>query len=363
MNEMRSDSFDVALVTLKVLFIGLFIAATYWIMRPFLIPLVWAALIVIATWPYLLKLQGWLGGRRGPAVTLMTIAMLLIVFIPVTLAVLAIVDNANDIMARVRLLSSTFPPVPPEWVGQIPVAGNKFVAWWKDFAALGPEERTAMVAPYARKVLQWFISQVGSIGMILVQFLLTAIITAILYANGELVRTGCLRFSRRLAGQRGEAASILAAHAVRGVALGVVLTALIQTAVGAAGLLVTGVPATAILTAVMFMLCLAALGPALILIPAVIWLFWTDQILSGTILIVFSVPAIVLDSIIRPILIRKGADLPLLLVFAGVIGGLIALGVIGLFIGPVVLAITYTLLKAWVLSGAEGSEGATMADR
>lgn len=356
MNDMRSESFDVLHVALRILFIGLFAVATYWIMRPFLIPLVWAALIVIATWPYLLKLQGWLGGKRWLAVTVMTLAMLLIVFIPVTLAVLAIVDNANDIMVRVRSLSSTFPAVPPEWVGRIPVLGNKLVAWWRDFAVLSPEERSALVAPYARKVLQWFISQVGSIGMTLVQFLLTAIITAILYANGETVRSGCLLFSRRLAGQRGETASILAAKSVRGVALGVVLTALIQTAIGSAGLIVTGVPAGAILTAVMFMLCLAAIGPALILIPAVIWLFWTDQILSGTILIVFSVPALVIDNIIRPILIKKGADLPLLLVFAGVIGGLIAFGVIGLFIGPVVLTVTYTLLKAWVLSGVERSE-------
>ncbi len=260
MNETRSDSFDVLHVTLKVLFIGLFIAAAYRIMRPFLIPLVWAALIVTATWPYLLKLQGRLGDRRGLAVTVMTLTMLLVVFIPVTLAVLAVVDNADDVVSGVRSLSSAFPPVAPEWVGRIPVAGDKLAAWWKDFAALGPEERSAMAAPYVRKALQWFISKVGGIGMILVQFLLTAIITAILYANGEVVGSGCLSFSRRLAGQRGEDASILAAHAVRGVALGVVLTALIQTAVGAAGLLAAGVPATAILTAVMFMLSGAVFG-------------------------------------------------------------------------------------------------------
>jgi len=146
------------------------------------------------------------------------------------------------------------------------------------------------------------------------------------------------------------------------VALGVVLTALIQTAIGGAGLAVAGVPATAILTAVMFMLCLAALGPAPILIPAVIGLFWTGQTLPGTILILFTIPAVVLDNIIRPILIKKEADLPLLLVFSGVIGGLIAFGVIGLFIGPVVLAVAYTMLRAWVLIGGEGGDGATQPD-
>jgi predicted PurR-regulated permease PerM len=361
MDEKRSDSFDVAHVTLKILFIGLFIAASYWILKPFLIPLVWAALIVTATWPSLLKLQGWLGGRRGLAVTAMTLAMLLIVFIPVTLAVRAIVNNADDIVARVKAFSSALPLVPPEWVERIPFAGGKLASQWKEFAALSPDDRSAMAAPYARKALAWFVSRVGSMGMFLVQFLLTAVLTAILYANGEVVRKGALSFFRRLAGRRGEAAAILAGQAVRGVALGVVLTALMQTAVGGAGLLVAGVPGTAILIAVMFMLCLAAIGPGLIMIPAVIWLYFTGQVLQGTLLVIFTIPAMVMDNIIRPILIRKGADLPLLLVLAGVIGGLIAFGIIGLFIGPVVLAVSYTMLEAWVAVGDEGSEGADTA--
>jgi predicted PurR-regulated permease PerM len=146
------------------------------------------------------------------------------------------------------------------------------------------------------------------------------------------------------------------------VALGVVLTALIQTGLGGIGLAVAGVPAVAILTAVMLMLCLAQLGPALIMFPAVIWLYWKGDALLGTVLLAFTLPAVILDNIIRPILIKKGADLPLLLIFAGVIGGLIAFGVIGLFIGPVVLAVTYTLLKVWV-SDREGGEAAAQSDQ
>jgi predicted PurR-regulated permease PerM len=111
---------------------------------------------------------------------------------------------------------------------------------------------------------------------------------------------------------------------------------------------VTGVPAAALLTAVMVMLCLAQIGPFLVMIPAVIWLYWSGQPVMGTVLIVFLVVAGTIDNVVRPFLIRKGADLPLLLIFAGVIGGLIAFGIVGLFIGPVVLAVTYTLLKEWV---------------
>jgi len=107
---------------------------------------------------------------------------------------------------------------------------------------------------------------------------------------------------------------------------------------------------------VMAILCLAQLGPILVLIPAIIWLYWSGQPVWGTVLLVFSVPAATIDNFIRPFLIKKGADLPLLLIFAGVIGGLIAFGIIGLFIGPVVLAISYTLLKIWVSGDLQGDE-------
>ena len=118
-----------------------------------------------------------------------------------------------------------------------------------------------------------------------------------------------------------------------------------------------GVPAAAVLTAIMFMLCIAQLGPALVLFPAVIWLFWSDQTLWGSVLLVWSLVVVTLDNFLRPILIKKGADLPLLLIFAGVIGGLVAFGIIGLFIGPVVLAVTYTLLGAWVDGGEPNPAG------
>jgi predicted PurR-regulated permease PerM len=174
------------------------------------------------------------------------------------------------------------------------------------------------------------------------------IIAAILYANGETAATGVIRFARRLGGDRGEEVAVLAAKTIRAVAIGVVGTALIQSLLGGIGLAVTGVPAAAVLTAVMFIFCIAQLGPALVLIPAVIWLYYTDQTAWGTVLLVFTILALTLDNVLRPILIRKGAELPLFLIFAGVIGGLVTFGIAGLFIGPVVLAITYKLLAAWV---------------
>lgn len=348
---------DVTRTTLAVVFIGVLMAASIWILRPFLTSIVWATIIVVATWPILRKLEKRLSGRRGLAVAVMTTALLLIVFVPLTLAVLTILGNAEDIAARAKSLAAMTASPPPEWVERIPLVGGRISAKWHDFVALSPDERSAMATPYARKALQWFLAQAGGLAAMILQFLLTVIISAVMYAGGEKAAAGVLAFARRLAGQRGEEVTILAEKAVRSVALGIVLTALIQTAISGAGLFISGVPAAVLLTAVVFMLCLAQIGPALVLVPSVIWLYWKGDPLWGTVLLIFSIVALTIDNVIRPILIKKGADLPLIMIFAGVIGGLIAFGVIGLFIGPVLLAVTYTLLKAWV-SGDEQEDRA-----
>jgi hypothetical protein len=132
------------------------------------------------------------------------------------------------------------------------------------------------------------------------------------------------------------------------VALGVGVTALVQSLLGGLGLAIAGVPFAPILTALMFMLCLAQLGPALVLVPAVVWLYWSDSTGWGTFLLVWTIFVGTMDNFLRPILIRKGADLPMLLILAGVIGGMLAFGLVGIFVGPVVLAVAYTLFDAWI---------------
>jgi predicted PurR-regulated permease PerM len=119
------------------------------------------------------------------------------------------------------------------------------------------------------------------------------------------------------------------------------------------GLVVAGVPFASVLTVVMLMLCLAQIGPVLVLVPAVVWTFWTGDTGWGTALLIWSVFVGTLDNFLRPILIKKGADLPLLLIFAGVIGGLVSFGLLGVFVGPVVLAVTYKLLESWVIEGGD----------
>jgi len=357
------SSRDITRTTLAVLFIGILIAATFWILRPFLTATIWATMIVVTTWPLMLSVQKLLWGRRGLAVTVMTGTLLLLFITPFTFAIISVIDRADDIVSWTQSLAHIALPPPPAWIEHLPLVGPKIAARWNEIAAIPPQELSGRLAPHARKVIGWLVTQAGSIGMMIVQFLLTVIICAVLYTTGETAADGICRFARRLAGDTGETAAILAAKAVRGVALGVVVTALIQSLLAATGLALAGVPAVTLLTAAIFVLCVAQIGPGLVLIPVVIWLFMQEQTLWGSIMVVWTIIVGTIDNFIRPVLIKKGADLPLLLIFAGVIGGLISFGVIGLFIGPVLLAVSYTLLGVWISRGESDEQQSGLTER
>jgi predicted PurR-regulated permease PerM len=164
-------------------------------------------------------------------------------------------------------------------------------------------------------------------------------------------------FAHRIGGERGERTIRLAGQAVRGVALGVIVTALVQSIIAGIGLSLAGVPRTGLLVAIIFVLAVAQLGPLPVLLPVVIWIFWSGNILWGVVLVVVTVILAVVDNVLKPVLIKRGVDLPILLIVAGVIGGLISFGVLGLFIGPVILAVTYTLLESWIREGRAPNSG------
>jgi len=358
---MPSTSSDLTRTTLAVLFIGGLIAASFWILRPFLGAIVWATMIVVPTWPIMLRVQARLRVRRGYAVAVMTLGLLLVLVVPLTLAISTVVENANVIVGWAKSLAYFSLPLPPEWVGNLPVVGARAAQLWEQAAASGMQELAAKAAPYAGNIAKWFAAEMGNAGLVLVQFLLTVVIAGILYATGEHAAVEIRRFGRRLAGERGEDAVRLAGQAIRGVALGVVVTALAQSLLGGIGLAISGVPFAALLTGLMLFLCIAQLGPTLVLAPAVIWLYWSGETAWGTVLLIFAIVAGTIDNFLRPLLIRMGADLPLLLIFAGVIGGLISFGLIGIFVGPVVLAVAYTLLQAWMDDAQEAGFAATPA--
>ena len=345
--EVQRD--DLTRVLLTVLFLGGLIAACFWILRPFLGATIWAVMIVVATWPTLLRVQRAVGNRRWVAATIMSAVLLLVFFVPLSAAIAAIVGSLDDIAKwAVQWRGFQFPP-PPAWLADVPLVGSRASELWQETAAQGFEELWTQIAPYARGVTTWLLAELGGFGILFVQLALTVVAAAVLYGYGEGAADWALRFGQRLGGQHGEAAVRLSAQTIRSVGRGVIVTALVQTMVGGFGLWLAGVPFATVLTALMFFLAVAQIGAALVLVGPVIWLYWSGSPGWGTFLLVITIIAATLDNVLRPVLIKQGAaDIPLLLIFVGVIGGLIAFGLIGIFLGPLVLAVTHTLMRVWL---------------
>jgi predicted PurR-regulated permease PerM len=333
---------------LGAIFLGGLIVVSLWILRPFLAAAIWATMIVVATWPVLLWFQARLGKRRWLAIVVMTGLLLLVFAVPMALAIGTVVVNADEVVAWLNSIAGFRMPKAPAWIAHLPFIGSKVALAWEQAAASGVEGLLARIMPYAGKLTQWLVSEARNVGTLLLQFLLTLVLTAMMYAHGEAAALQVLRFGGRLAGDRGKNAVRLAGRAIRGVALGVVVTAVVQAALSGIGLELAGVGFAGLLTAVIALLCIAQIGPSPVLVPAVIWLYWSGETAWGTFLLVWTLFVVTLDNFLRPVLIRRGADLPLLLIFAGVVGGLLAFGLVGVFVGPVVLAVAYTLLRAWI---------------
>jgi predicted PurR-regulated permease PerM len=348
MNDRR---FDLPQIVFAVLILCGLLAVSLWILAPFAAAIVWATTIVVATWPVLLRLQALFGGRRGTATAVLTVVLLLAVVVPFLGAIGTLLGHREAIATRIEQFKTTDVPPPPAWVARVPLVGANAAAAWQGFAGEAVRDLAAQAAPYARQALNWLLATLGSVGALFAQLLMTVVVAAVLYTLGDAAADRLRRFARRVGGDRGAAAVVLAGQAIRGVALGVVVTAVGQAALAGTGLAIAGVPFAGVLTVLALVLCIAQVGPILVLVPAIIWLYGSGQAGWGTFLLVWTIPVVTLDNVVRPILIKKGADLPLLLIFAGVLGGLVSFGLIGIFVGPVVLAVSHTLLEAWIDAG------------
>ena len=258
----------------------------------------------------------------------------------------SLVDGSGPLISSITSGDMTLPTL--DWLNDIPLIGDKLYAGWHNLLDMGGSAIMAKVRPYIGATTTWFVGTAAHLGRFVVHCVLMLLFSALLYWRGEQVALGVRHFATRLASARGDAAMLLAAQAVRAVALGVVVTALVQSVLGGIGLALAGVPYATLFTVLMLLTCLMQLGPLLVLVPAIVWLYWSGDTTWGTVLLVWSCVVGTMDNVIRPILIRMGADLPLILILSGVIGGLIAFGMIGLFIGPVLLAVSWRLFSAWV---------------
>ncbi|WP_455819610.1 AI-2E family transporter YdiK [Pseudomonas cerasi] len=337
---------DLPQIVFALLFISLTIVACFWVVQPFILGFSWASMVVIATWPLMIKIQGLLWGRRGLAVLVMTLLLILVFIIPVAVLINSLIENITPLLAWLGSGHLQMPDL--HWLRSIPLVGRKLYSAYHNLLAGGGSALITQIQPYIGRTTGFFFAQAGHFGRFMMHLGLMLLFAVLLFWRGEQVGHGIRHFAFRLASRRGDAAVLLAGQAIRAVALGVVVTALVQGVLGGIGLAISGIPYATILTVLMILSCLVQLGPLIVLVPAIIWLYWSGDTTWGTVLLVWSCVVGTLDNVLRPMLIRMGADLPMILILSGVIGGLIAFGMIGLFIGPVVLAVSYRLVSVWV---------------
>jgi predicted PurR-regulated permease PerM len=339
--------YDLPQIMFIVLFIALLTIASFWVVQPFILGFAWAGMVVIATWPLFTRLQKLLWGRRRLAVAVMTLLLVLLFILPIALLINSAVENSTPLLAFASDHSQLHMP-DLDWLQSIPLVGDKIYAAWHALLDSGGSTLMAKLKPYIGQTTGWLVTQAAHLGRFILHSALMLLFSALLYSRAEQFSLGIRRFAQRLAGERGDTAVVLASQAIRAVALGVVVTALVQAILGGIGLAITGIQYATVLTVVMFLCCVVQIGPLLVLIPAIIWLYWSGENTWGTVLVIWSLIVASLDNVLRPMLIRMGADLPMLLILSGVIGGMFAFGLIGLFLGPVVLAVSYRLISLWI---------------
>jgi predicted PurR-regulated permease PerM len=352
------DTRDLARTVMAVLFILGLIAGCLWILRPFLTAIICATTIVIATWPMLNGLERRWGGRRGLAIAAMMAALAIAFLAPLYFGTVTVVQSVGGLMVWVHELPHRTLPSLPEWLTRIPLAGPRLQSAWSGMIAGGGEGIRTRLSEHADEILRWLIVRVGNLAGMLVQVLVTLGITGLLYARGGRVAEVLLRFARRLGGAHGEQAARLAALATRGVALGVVLTPLIQSILAGIGMATAGVPHFGLIAFGVLVSCLAQAGPLPVLALPVIWLYARGAVVPASGLLAWALVVHITGPVVRPMLIKRGVDLSLALILSGVIGGVAAFGAVGLFIGPVLLAVSTALLDRW-MADPDGSIGAT----
>jgi predicted PurR-regulated permease PerM len=344
----RRAAFDLPRIVLATISLLLLIGGSLYVLHPFVPALIWGSMIVVATWPPFIALQRHLGGRRAPAVMIMLLVQIAVIVVPFYAAVATLTSHAADITAFVKSLPDYALPAPPHWIASVPLAGRRLTQEWQTLSDAGPGGVLAKVQPYVTVAARWLLERASRLGMFAVYLLLMVILCGLLYARGEIAAQLVIRVAERVAPRNGEQIVHLAAQSVRAIALGVVVTAVIQASLAALGVWVAGVPFAGIIAALLLMCCLIQLGPLLPLLGCVAWTFVNGSRLTAVLLLVWSIGVTMIDNFLRPILIRRAVELPLVLILFGVLGGLISIGVVGLFVGPVVLAVTYHLLLAWV---------------
>jgi predicted PurR-regulated permease PerM len=307
-------------------------------------------ILAVAMYPGYSRLRDRLGGRRGLAAVLLSTVALLLLIVPLGMLTSSLVGNIAD-LASLLLEGRAIVPPPPPAIATWPIIGERLTHLW-GLASVNLLGVLADVRPQLEAAARWLLALVPGASLGVLHALAAVVIAGVLLAHSAGGHALAEAVATRLVGARGPGLASLVERTIRTVARGVLGTAAIQSALAGVGLIVAGVPWAALLTLVCFFLSVAQLGPSLVLLGAVIYMFATADALTATVFLAWCVAVSLIDNVLRPVLMSRGSEVPMAVILAGVVGGLLAHGLIGLFVGPIVLAIGYELFKVWRAGGA-----------
>ena len=328
--------------------IGLVALLAIWcleIFRPFMLPMIWGVIIAIAAYPGFVKLERRIGSRL--AAILMTLIGIILLLGPVGMLAATLVENVQTLSGNLEE-GGIQVPAPPESVSEWPIIGEDAYRFWS-LASTNLGAALTQIEPQIKALSGWLLSAVANAGLGMLQFLIALIIAGILLTQAEGGSRAAHAVAKRLAGEPGAGLVRLAEGTIRSVSRGVLGTAFIQSLLAGIGLVVAGVPAAGLLAFICLVLCTVQIGPGLVLIPSIIYLFSYADTMTAVLFTIWSLLVMPLDNVLKPLLMRRGTAVPTLIILVGVIGGMLAYGLIGVFLGPVIVGLGYELLCAWVL--------------
>ncbi|PIB64830.1 AI-2E family transporter [Pseudomonas sp. 2995-3] len=330
----------------QILLLVLF-GASFWVMAPFWSALFWGAVLAFASWPLMRLLTRWLGGRESLAAGILTLGWMLLVAVPLVWLGFNLADHVRDAVGLIKDIQVDGLPAAPAWLNSIPFVGERLVATWDSIDQQGAALMVS-IKPYLGQVGNWLLARSAQIGGGILELTLSLVFVFFFYRDGPRLAMFAHRLLERLIGERAGYYIELVAGTVQRVVNGVIGTAAAQALLALIGFLIAGVPGALVLGIVTFLLSLIPMGPPLVWIPATAWLAWKGDYTYAVFLGVWGTFIISgVDNVLKPYLISRGGNLPLVIVLLGVFGGLIAFGFIGLFIGPTLLAVAYSLLTDW----------------
>jgi len=332
--------------------VALLIAWCFDIVQPFIVPAVWGIVIAVAVYPAYQPFDKALGERHAVSACLVTLVMLVVFIGPTVMLAETLVAGARWLAAG--LVDGTLGvPAPPEGVAGWPLIGEQLDRFWRlasDDLGRALEQVRPQIAAGGRVLLR--ISADAGLGIL--QFVLAIIIAGVLLAHAQHADVAAQAIARRLAGARGDDYADLGQATVRSVARGILGVALIQSLLAGLGFLAVDLPAAGLLAVFCLLLAVVQIGPGLVLLGAVIYVFGNADTTTAVLFMIWCMFVGVIDNILKPILLGRGVKVPMVVIFVGAIGGFLASGIIGLFTGAVVLALSYTLFKAWLTESPSG---------